>query len=117
MKWSEKDFKLLRELYPDKSIDKKEIEKRLKRSWETISWHARKIGLTLRTDVNYWTPEDEEKLAELSQNPELRAYDIGKLLNRSGGSVRAKISDMLIKRPKRGKKALDLDNVEEHLYD
>ncbi len=117
MKWSEKDFKLLRELYPDKSIDKKEIEKRLKRSWETISWHARKIGLTLRTDVNYWTPEDEEKLAELSQNPELRGYDIAKLFNRSVGSVLGKISGMLIKRPKRGKKALDLDNVEEHLYD
>ena len=117
MKWSEKDFKLLRELYPDKSIDKKEIIKRLKRSWHTISWYARKIDLPLRTDVNYWTPEDEEKLAELSQNPELRAYDIGKLLNRSGGSVRAKISDMLIKRPKRGKKVLDLDNIEEHLYE
>ena len=117
MKWTKRDIILLRKLYPDKSVDKKEIEKRLNRSWDAIRWYARKIGLPLRTDVNYWTPEDEKRLVELSQNPELKSYDISKLFNRTDGAIRAKISAMLVERPKKGEKALDLDNVEDHLYD
>jgi len=117
MKWSEKDIALLKRLYPDKSIDKKDIVNRLNRTWDAIRWYAHNIGLELRTDINFWTSEDEEKLKVLAKNPYLTSFDIGKILNRNSGQIRAKIFSMCIKRPKKEKKSFDLDfyNIEDHL--
>lgn len=118
MKWSKEDIELLKKLYPDKTIDKKEIIKQLNRSWDAIRWYARMIGLKLRTDVNYWSPEDEERLIELSKNLSLSSKDIAKHLNRNSGQIRAKIYALCIKRPKKEKKdGFTLVDIEEHMYD
>lgn len=119
MKWTEKDIILLKRLYPDKNVSKREIINSLKRSWDTIRHKAYNIGLTLRTPINYWTAEDVEKLRELSNDSYLTSNDISKVVNHSPGSVRAKLSDMLIVRPKKEKKikSFNFDKIEEHIYE
>ncbi len=119
MKWTEKDIILLKKIYPDTNVSKGEIIKSLKRSWDTIRHKAYNIGLSLRTNINYWTTEDIEKLKELSNDLYLTSADISKVVNHSPGAVRAKLSDMLIQRPKKEKKtkSFDFGKIEEHIYE
>ncbi len=117
-RWTKRDLELLRELYPDKSLSKAEICKQLGRSWHAIRFQAYNIGLPLRTDVNYWSPEDEKKLIELNENSYLSSAEIGRLINRSAGSVRDKLFQLGITRPTKPKKekGLELDDFENHIY-
>ena len=115
--WTEKDIILLRKLYPDRSLNKKEIAKRLNRTWKAVSCKAHNIGLSLRSYINYWSLEDIEKLKKLGENPHLTSFDIGKILNRTPNTVRAKFYELGIKRPKKEKKEFNLNNIDEHLYD
>lgn len=115
--WTEKEIELLKELYPDRSLSKKEIAKRFNRTWKAVACKAHNIELPLRSYINYWSSEDIEKLKELNKNSHLVSRDIGKILNRTPNTVRSKLSELGIKRPKLKKKEFTLNNIEEHLYD
>jgi len=88
--WSEKEIKLLKKLFPIKSLI--EIAGTLRRSYNPVYAKAREIGLTRRRRAVEWTKYEIKMLKKLYSTTS--TWIVANKLNRSPGNVRRKALDL-----------------------
>ena len=64
-RWTEEEKEIIRRDYQHTIASKKEIAERLKVSWQAVAGQIARMGIAKRTDRQHWTPEQDERLAQL----------------------------------------------------
>ncbi|MHC4205157.1 MAG: hypothetical protein ACYSTT_10945 [Planctomycetota bacterium] len=99
--WTEKDIKLLKQLYPRGNT--KMIAEKLCRPLTAVRQKAYDMGM--KTDIyNYWTEDDLELLTKLY--PDTITNELAKRFGRSPGSVKTKARQLGLKKSQSYLKAI-----------
>ena len=96
MKWTDEERDIVRRDYSHTDASAEAIAQRLRRTTASVKGQVQRIGIAKRSDRHPWTPEEEERLAELI--PKYAPVTVARMMHRSLNSVVVKVKRLKISR-------------------